>query len=442
MSEIWKWLMGIICKDSRFDKINITLILLLSILGGILFLGFIFVNRAEDWWGNGIMKDNGAIGDYFNGMLGPFIAMTGVITTFAAFYVQYKANQEQREALKNQQDELEKQQEFLSSQLEISRNANDLQKSANDQQAKAIESQNAELLLQKQQLKAQIDQQRIDQFEKRFFEMLKIHRENASKMQFIRKRYGQAGGIGTVGWGNYRAYSHHEVIEAINIEFEAVFRFIQLLMDENFVSKQDAFVTASWAYGLLFTGGLGMPPSWKLLHETDELKARNLKDIEAAIQVFVNREYGYGVLSTDIERRILGVFDQVSGAAQSLQMLQGYIRQLSSYFRLLFQMVDQLETFEADGFTDDDRKRYAKLLRAQFTDEDQLLFYYNSLWSVGDVWWERGFISKYKLIKQVPIARIPIEISPVKRLSKHLKSSDINLLQEHFDTDIDAQMLF
>lgn len=77
--------------------------------------------------------------------MNPFVALAGVIVTGLAFYIQYKANLLQRESFVEEQKE------------------------------------------SKNQLQLQIDNQnrqnRFQQFESQFYEMLKLHRENITEMR-------------------------------------------------------------------------------------------------------------------------------------------------------------------------------------------------------------------------------------------------------------------
>jgi hypothetical protein len=41
-------------------------------------------------------KETGQVGDTLQGLMGPLIAISGVLMTFLAFYIQYKANKLQQ----------------------------------------------------------------------------------------------------------------------------------------------------------------------------------------------------------------------------------------------------------------------------------------------------------------------------------------------------------
>jgi hypothetical protein len=92
------------------------------------------------------LTETGQIGDTLGGIMNPFIAIAGVIVTYLAFYMQFKANQYQRE------------------QFEI-------------QLTKEKEQFRQELGLQKEQFLK-------NQFENQFYEMLRVHRENVNDLSY------------------------------------------------------------------------------------------------------------------------------------------------------------------------------------------------------------------------------------------------------------------
>jgi uncharacterized membrane protein len=106
-------------------------LLILGLIGVIVAI-FLYKNGPEliqsRYFDKGNVGDRGAIGDAFGGTAGPIIAWIASILTFMAFYIQYEANKEQR-----------------------------------DQFAK------------------QADDTVIERFENRFFELIRIHRENVEE---------------------------------------------------------------------------------------------------------------------------------------------------------------------------------------------------------------------------------------------------------------------
>jgi high-affinity nickel permease len=54
-------------------------------------------------------EKTGVIGDTFNGVVSPFIALMATFITFLAFWIQYQANQKQIESNTEQKNQFEKQ---------------------------------------------------------------------------------------------------------------------------------------------------------------------------------------------------------------------------------------------------------------------------------------------------------------------------------------------
>lgn len=79
-------------------------------------------------------SETGQIGDTIGGIMNPFIAIAGVLLTFLAFYIQYKANRLQRDLFRDELNE-------------------------------------------------QSEQFRKTQFENQFYEMLRLHKENVNEIQ-------------------------------------------------------------------------------------------------------------------------------------------------------------------------------------------------------------------------------------------------------------------
>ncbi|AYM99897.1 hypothetical protein [Chryseobacterium sp. 3008163] len=92
-------------KIKNWDKLTITL---LCISGVIILFSFISPYIFTQFTSSIDFTDTGQIGDTFGGIINPFIALSGIILTFLAFYMQIKANQIQVEqfnqTIKNEKD--------------------------------------------------------------------------------------------------------------------------------------------------------------------------------------------------------------------------------------------------------------------------------------------------------------------------------------------------
>lgn len=439
--------MGIFSRDRDSRSRNLVLVLVLFALGLILILGFIFVYSAEDWWGNGVMRDNGAIGDYFNGMLGPFIAFTGVITTFAAFYVQYQANQDQREAIERQQEELEKQQQFLASQLANSIEANQLQVEANLQQKLALEKQ-------QEQLDHQQTQQRIDRFEQRLFEMLRIHRENVDRFTIV---------VSPTKTGR-QSFSGPMAFWIAALEVETVLLFLKTFKDESAWSSLTAndrlgFSSYQMVYFGYQTAG-DILKRWNQFGLSETEVTEELLDDLQSLKVIATEgfsiDYDYqeavprpgfqfpkGLADGIVKIALLALQNQFP--IENYTFCNGHSIALGHYFRHLFQLyafVDDAAASIGDAF---DAYQYAKLIRAQLSDYELKLLCYNLHSPMGEAWWSKGYVARYKPLKNVPLDQIPHELLPLRKLKDSLAKlnlpHEIENLQDHFDFPVNPEMV-
>lgn len=76
--------------DGKFYKYLIPFIFLILV-----FFSFPYLFTSRSWFGIDFTS-SGQIGDTIGGILGPFIAIAAAILTFLAFWVQFKANEQQR----------------------------------------------------------------------------------------------------------------------------------------------------------------------------------------------------------------------------------------------------------------------------------------------------------------------------------------------------------
>jgi hypothetical protein len=235
-----------------------------------------------------------------------------------------------------------------------------IQFQANQVQVKALNEQKESAQQQEKQILLQ-------QFENIFFELLKLHRENVSEL-------------------SYRDNEGRNVIIKIVNEF---FEILKALADtdiirDNHLDEQDL---ANIAYTILFFG-------------TDETVADVLENrffkkyssIEDRIQAFIQelrkKENPYG-------------FDKY--------YFNGHQSQLGHYFRHLRRIV----TFvHRNSFLTPKQKRaYMRILRAQLSNHEQIILFFNSISDLGLKWELKNddgetLITTYNLLRNIPLGSI------------------------------------
>jgi len=270
----------------------------------------------------------GQIGDTVGGIMNPFIAIAGVLLTFLAFYIQYKANRLQRDLFRDELNE-------------------------------------------------QGEQFRKTQFENQFYEMLRLHKENVNEIE-----------IKTVHLlkGNHK---HDEIIEesikgrnVFNIllkEIELCYNIAKIhFPDENYK------VWFNEAYGIFF---LGLNNELLKKHEF-------FKDLKEIKDTHANNSYSY------LTNIIKGKYDFEWEYELNYSLFDGYSSQLAHYYRHLFQTVKFIVYQNDTLISYEEKRKYLRILRAQLSNQEQALLFYNWLSDFGKQWENENnkFFTDYRLI--------------------------------------------
>lgn len=211
-------------------------------------------------------------------------------------------------------------------------------------------------------LREQTASTRLDQFENRFYEMIRLHRQNVSELEindYIRDK---------------------KVFIALIEEFRCI---------RAFVSKQDLSLLNQKEHNLFVISFL------ILFFGIGDNSNRMLKSL---LQNY---------LSDSITDKLVCKFEKYKKGYKNSNdpkykypYFEGHQFRLGHYFRHLYQAISYLDS---TGFLSDDQKiSYAKLLRAQLSTYEQALFFINSISPLGLNWWRKGYIGNYGLVKNIP----------------------------------------
>lgn len=228
-------------------------------------------------------------------------------------------------------------------------------------------------VLTKQQIKSQQRQQEKTQVEARFFELLKIHRENAEKIKEENK-----------GFSVFKKY-----VDEINKNYGCI--KIYESQKESSISLNDVI---SISY-LIFFYGVKTPEG---LNTIKEVLLQNKSNIDIKFIDGFSKE----------EKKTL------SG---------GHEIELGHYFRHLYQIVKYINERNIDILSYKERYDYIKILRAQLTTYEQIILFWDSLSPLGMSWEFRErnkqkpdknkqLITKYNLIKNIPAKFADGDVKP------------------------------
>jgi hypothetical protein len=263
--------------------------------------------------------NTGQIGDTIGGLMGPFINLSAVIVTGLAFYMQYRANKLQVQIFSDQIKQTERQ-------------------------------------FKKEKL-YQETQNRIQQFESQFFEMLRLHKENVDELS------------------------------------------ITSVVNGKQVSKRQAFVTMADEFRTFLS-----------YINYDHLPF--IQEYKHAYDIFYwgwNSDYiDIDSLSHSWYRIIEGPNESDHAFSIDFREHKGYSSSLGHYFRHLFLMVKFV--VYNDAITDYTSKmKYLKILRAQLSNHEQIMLFYNWLSiEYGGAWEneENRFFTEYKIIHNLWVGEL------------------------------------
>jgi hypothetical protein len=95
---------------------------------------------------------------------------------------------------------------------------------------------------------------------------------------------------------------------------------------------------------------------------------------------------------------------------------------LGHYYRHLYQTVSYVVKQDEKIITHEDKLEYLRTLRAQLTDHEQVLLYYNAIVDFGAEWIINGFFTKYKMIRNLPLPLADFGIKPQDKFAIELES--------------------
>jgi hypothetical protein len=209
-------------------------------------------------------------------------------------------------------------------------------------------------------LKEQRQASTIEKFETKYFELIKMHRDNVSDIG-IGKDFGKK--IFVIMLREFR--SIHEIAKEVAKWHNLLF------------TPEQMFIISY--YALFF--GVG-PNSSRMLKASlkETFDSNFVDDFERTLNNF----------KTKIKVKKQRKFKFIP--------FEGHQSRLGHYFRHLYQTVSYVDnqTFAIDKY------EYVKTVRAQLTTHEQALLFINSLTPIANVWWDKGLIIRYRFVQNIP----------------------------------------
>lgn len=327
----------------------------------ICFLPYLFTNYS--WFGLDF-SDSGEVGDTIGGIMAPFIAIGASILTFLAFWVQYQANLEQKrqfnEALGKQKIEIEQRDKTW----------------------------------------------KIERFEGRFYELLRLHKDNINEINIGDRVKGRKSFVPMFG------------------ELRLCFNTLTDVMNAASEAEKEKYQYANinplnLAYTIFFFG-IGVQSEKQYVPNLSTGELHLFKDVKDRLVEIQEAYYHYMVECLDAKFFVHN--QSVNGDYNDKTVeifyypFEGHMNILGHYFRHIFQTVNYVL---AQGFLNEDEKYgYIKTFRAQVSNFEQLMLYYNSLAWFKKEW--HTIFTDYRFIKNLPLKLADFSVSPETHFAKDI----------------------
>jgi len=309
-----------------------------------------FLFTLPSYFGITDFTNRGPVGDTVNGIAGPFLALAGIIVTFLAFYIQVKANEQQRKDI------------------------------------------------------------RVERFENKFYELLRLHKENVNEI--------------AIDGYDQRKIEKRKAFVSMYKELRFAFFITKqshsFLISTGILKKSYSDSDLLRMSYIFFYAGVGIHSD-----KTNKSMMKGSFDNELYDRVCLSLSEIQSNHKTQSKSKTLQEIELPDiGKAmlpKSYRPFVGHLNRLGHYYRHLFQtvrfVVEQDESFISHA----NKLDYLKTLRAQLSDHEQVMLYYNAIVGLGEAWITNGYFTKYKMIHNLPLPLADFGISPDTLFKKELE---------------------
>lgn len=195
----------------------------------------------------------------------------------------------------------------------------------------------------------------IEKFETRFFELIRLHRDNVLEITL-------------------KNQSGKKVFVLFIREYREIMKIVEEIFDKSNLCKKQ-IIEISY---LAFFYGIGPNSSRILKNALSEYEESKVEELTTRLQ--------------DEKKNVKKArkFNYVP--------FEGHQSRLGHYYRHLFQSISYCHNKKIDI----DKYEYVKLIRAQLSNHEQALLFLNSVSKLGKPWKDESLIKEYRLIKNIP----------------------------------------
>lgn len=309
------------------------------------------------------------IANTITGVTSPLLALLVAFLAFLAFWVQYKANQQQKIDLKK------------------------------------------------------------ERFENKFFEMLKLHKENVEEMNiegYDSNESFQTPLFGGIISGNklmktteqiQKFTSGRKIFVTTFTELRASYEICQTTLHFEDIPDKKRYLI-KMAYKFLYNGvgsDIVTEVDSKIPMDKEYVKLckEQLKNASKQHVDSHGKNNVYRMPSSSINVELYFKYKPFSGHAS----------RFGHYYRHLYQMVKFVVSQDSDLFDYPEKREYLRIVRAQLSDNEQLMLYFNYLSGYGEAWEnnENHFFSDYRMIHNLPVQLVDFTINPSEEFKMQIE---------------------
>ncbi len=302
-------------------------------------------------------KDTGEIGDTIGGITSPLVGLLGAILVYFALKEQIKANEMTRDQFSKQDRD-----------------------------------------------------NKINRFESRFYQLLALHKETVDE-------------ISLAGY-NGKKVEKRKAFESMYREFRYSFFLTKETYDklrrENSLSRDYSDIELTKLAYIFFYAGVSSNYDHvtNAMTNNDEFEEALFDKVKEEI-TRVNRTHKANRnnhFSTEIALSGLGS----ATTAKSYRPYSGHMPVLGHYYRHLYQTVSYVVKQDEKLIPHEDKLEYLRTLRAQLTDHEQVLLYYNAIAEFGEEWIIHNYFTEYRMIRNIPLPLANFGIKPEEKFAVEL----------------------
>ena len=295
--------------------------------------------------------------------MNPFVAIAAAILTFLAFWVQFKANQEVQKQFK------------------------------------------------------------IQQFESQFYEMLRLHKENINEMRITGYEPSIEASIQKDNEDNIisktetittvaRITEGRKVFVTMATELIACFEILEYY-NNLWQTNIDEQHLLELAYQFFFFGS-----------KSDVVSSNNIDNsIIENFRIEINKIRDLHKNSSGVKNRIKGLNGKEIKLYIKYLPFSGHENRLGHYYRHLYSTVKYIVNKEKEGLLKYKLSReYLKILRSQMSNDEQLMLYYNYIIGFGRDWENEGYLTKYRMLHNLPINKVKYAVNPREHFKVYIDS--------------------